>query len=160
MKRVLSLILAFTSLEQSIAQSNSVNINKLVSLTEKSNFKEFTRFTSQLSYKVLDSTKDKSGSIFYFTKEPVFHGNILACSTDTTRQKISQLTFTTFNKEYYVDFKEQLRKSGFTSSRLNKSAELPIIESQDFEKGKILVATATRKDDNEVTTYEFTFIKW
>lgn len=159
MKFLILFFLIVGGLNESEAQTTEVSINKLLQLTQKSNFKDFSIFTKQLSYKVIDSSRDKSGPIFYFTMEPVVRGNILGCATDTSGKKISELTFTTVNKQYYIDFKEQLRKSGFTASKLNKSNQLPIIESQDFEKDKILVSTAMKKDD-DLTSYEFTFIKF
>jgi hypothetical protein len=160
MKKLILIILLFSVVEGIKAQNNKkIDIDKLTKLFEKSVFTDFIKFTSQLEYIVLDSSKDANGSIFYFTKEPILHGSTLACSTDPGGKKIYLLTYTTFNTQDYLDLKTQLKKSGFTSPGLNKSDRLPIIESQDFEKGKIIVATAIRKDNDGTITYEFTFIK-
>jgi hypothetical protein len=159
MKKLIVLLLLFSCAEKTSAQATKkITITKLTELSEKSVFTDFVKFTSQLGYIVLDSSKEDNGSIFYFTKEPALHGSTLACSTDPGGKKIYLLTFTTFDKQHHLDLKEQLKKSGFASSGLNKSNRPPIIESQDFEKGKIMVATAIRKDDDGTITYEFTFI--
>jgi hypothetical protein len=160
MKKLILIFLLFSSIEEIKAQANGkINIDKLTTLFEKSLFRDFVRFTTQIEYAVLDSSKESNGSIFYFTKEPIFHGSSLACSTDPSGDKIDILTYTTFNNQEYAELKAQLKKLRFISTGLNKSDRLPIVESQDFEKGKILVATATRKDKDGVMTYEFTFIK-
>lgn len=161
MKKLILVILLFCCFEGAKAQNNKkVDIVNLYRITEKSVFADFVKYASQLEYIVLDSSKNSNGSIFYYTKEPVFRGSTLACETDPSGKKINILTFTSFNEQHYLDLKEQLKKSGFTASRINKSGKLPLIESQDFEKGDILVGTAIRKDNGSIKNYEFTFIKW
>ncbi len=131
----------------------------LVSIIEKGDFEKLQLLVSTLGYKVLDSSKEKNGSLFYFAKEYKFHGNTLACSTNP-QLKITELTFMTFDEVVYKEYKIKFKKLGFKSSGIHNGGLPGIIESEDFEKDKILVATATRKKDNEDPLYEFTLLQW
>ncbi|MGK2863793.1 MAG: hypothetical protein ACSLE0_17805, partial [Chitinophagaceae bacterium] len=86
--------------------------------------------------------------------------NILACSTDPSWKKIELLTFKTYNKEAFIALKDQLVKSGYKASKVKKAFSSPEIGSQDFEKGKFLVAAVVSQDKDAVLNYEFTFMKW
>ena len=157
----LSLIILFlTAVTNSQSQGNTkIDAVALVDITEKADFACLNKLVSSLNYLVLDSSKSSDGSVFYFTKEPKIHGNTLACSTDS-KIKIKELTFMTFIQENYQDFKAQLKQIGFKSSGIHKGNTTKMIESEDFEKGKVVVATAIRKYEDGSVVYEFTFLKW
>lgn len=132
---------------------------KLIDIIEKADFAMLVKLVSSLNYIVLDSSKAEDGSLFYFAKEPKIEGNILACSTDK-KIKITELTFNTFSKVGWLEMKSQLSKIGFKSSGIHKENRNGIIESEDFENGKIIVITAIRKNKDQNNFYEFTFIKF
>ena len=140
-------------------EENSVDFKQMVEITEKSDFSGLCKLVSSLGYKVLDSSKDKNSTLFYFAKEFKFQGSSLACSRNS-QLKITELSFMTFDKDIYKGCKLKLKELGFKSQGMNKGGLADITESEDFEKGKSLVASAIRKKDNEVPLYEFTFINW
>jgi hypothetical protein len=141
-------------------EQKEINASKLVEIIEKADFTILKKLTSSLNYYVLDSTTNNDGSFFYFTREPKLHGNTLACSADE-KAKIKELTFITFVKEDYNTLKTQLKKLGFVSSGTHKRNGGKIIESEDFEKGKIVAATSMVKSTKDGSSeYEFTFFKW
>jgi hypothetical protein len=140
-------------------EENSVDFKKLAVITEKSDFAGLCKLVSSLGYKVLDSSKDKNGSLFYFAKEFKFHGSSLACSRNN-QLKITELSFMTFDEDLYKRNKLKLKEVGFKSQGIHKGGLPGITESEDFEKGKILVSSAISKKDNEDPLYEFTFINW
>ena len=159
-KRVLLIIIFFVTAVDSNSQGNNlINAGKLVEITEKGDFASLSKLVSSLNYLVLDSSMSNDGTLFYFTKEPELQGNTLSCNTDD-KMKIKLLTFITFREMSYNDLKSQFKKLGFKSQGVHKGNSAEIIESEDFEKGKIIAATAIRKNDDESFVYEFTLLKW
>ena len=139
-------------------EKKEINAGKLIDIVEKGDFTNLVKLVSSLHYIVLDSSKEKDGSLFYYAKEPKIKGSVLACSADS-KKKITELTYNTFSKEEWKELKSQLNKIGFKSSGIHRGKS-DVVESEDFEKGEILVATAIRKDKGGDVFYEFTFIKF
>jgi hypothetical protein len=149
------------SLSRADAQTQKeVNASSLVEIIDKADFESLKKLASSLSYYVLDSTVNSDGSFFYFTREPKLHGNTLACRADE-KAKVKELTFITFVKDDYNALKVQLKKLGFVSSGVHKGNGVKVIESEDFEKGKIFASTSIVKSKKDGSLeYEFTFLKW
>ena len=143
-----------------IAQNQQqVSATSLVEIVDNNNFKQLSGLVSSLGYHVLDSSKDVSGGLFYYAREIKIGGNVLACSV-SAKNKIEQLSFHTSMKETSQRLKSDLKKAGFISSGASKQPLDKTTETEDFEKGKILVSTACKINDDGETAYEFTFMKW
>lgn len=139
-------------------QVSSISAERLVEIAEQSDFTSLVKLVATLNYLVLDSSRDEKGVLFYFAKEPKQNGNVLACSANA-KNSITELTFNTFTMETSVDLKTQLKKLGFKSSGIAKGKISGIIASEDFEKGKLYVATAIVENKQGKNFYEFTFMK-
>ncbi len=159
MKNVLLLIsFALIFLKANSQEQQSITATKLVEIAEKADFSILVQLVSSLNYIVLDSSRDEKGMLFYFGKEPKTNGNVLACSSDE-QNKITEFTFNTFISEINNDLKSQLKTLGFKSSGIKKNNTEGLIETEDFEKGSLLVATATVENKHGKNFFEFTFIK-
>jgi len=159
MKKVLLVIsIALLFSKVNAQEQHSITASKLVEIAEKADFSILVQLVSSLNYMMLDSSRDEKGVLFYFAKEPKSNGNVLACSADL-QNKITEFTFNTFISESNNDLKSQLRTLGFKSSGIKKSNTEGLIETEDFEKGSLLVATATVENKHGKNFFEFTFIK-
>ncbi|OSZ77360.1 hypothetical protein CAP36_13255 [Chitinophagaceae bacterium IBVUCB2] len=160
MKNVLLLISITLLISKANAQEKqSITAVKLVEIADKADFSILVKLVSVLNYMVLDSSWDEKGVLFYFAKESKTNGNVLACSADT-KNKITEFTFNTFISETNIDLKAQLKKLGFNSGGIIKKNSAGILESEDFEKDSLLIATATVENKQGKNFFEFTFIKW
>lgn len=160
MKNILLKLTIFLFAVKANAQGQqSISAAKLVQIAERSDFIALVKLVSSLNYMVLDSSRDEKGVLFYFAREPKLNGNVLACSADV-KNKITELTFNTFVSETSTDFKIQIKKLGFKSSGKGASKSPGVIESEDFKKGSLYVATATVENKQGKNFFEFTFFKW
>ena len=76
-------LLSIAFLQANAQEEKQVDVNKLVEIIDKSDFNSLVKLVSSLHYVVADSSRKKDGSFFFYSKEPKFHGNILACGIDT-----------------------------------------------------------------------------
>jgi hypothetical protein len=160
LKEILSALFFFVTPNCFSQESKEITALKMVEITEKADFASLVNLVSSLNYIVLDSSKDKDGSLFYFAKEPKIHGNTVGCSVDA-KTRLMQLTLLTYVEENYHELKKQLKSLGFKSSGIHReNPQKDITESEDFEKGKLITATAIRKNKDAPLMYEFTFFKW
>jgi hypothetical protein len=97
--------------------------------------------------------------LIYITSEKKINGNILGCTVNS-RYKINHVNFSTYDVNIYVDIKKQIKDLGFKSSGISKGNFSEIVEAEDFEKGKMLIGIAARKDKEDKIEYEFTFMMW
>lgn len=139
--------------------SGSVDMKKLVVLAEKSDFRGLTKLARSYRFIVFDSAVDKDGSVFYYARDPKPDGSVLSCSTDP-KLKIQQMTFITYSRDEYLVNKSLLKQMQFKSSGITKKDNDEIKESEDFEKGSLLIATAMNSKQVSTTSYEFLFVKW
>jgi hypothetical protein len=160
MKKLLILFFCSITLNSFSQKGKEITAGKLVEIIEKADFISLVKLISSLNYSVLDSSKSKDGSLFYFAKEPKLYGNTLGCSTDA-KIRVIQLTLMTYVEGNYSELKKELKSLGFKSSGVHKeNPQKDIIESEDFEKGKIVALAAIRKSQEGPLMYEFTFVKW
>lgn len=160
MKKCYLLILAVLTLNYCNAQVEyRIDAAKLVQITQTSDYFAFVKMTKSLQFVVLDSAKDEKGGIFYFTRELKYQGNTLACGTDS-KLKIKQLSFLTYDKEMYATLKKELKVLGLKSVSKSNGGFPEIVEAEDFEGKGIYVGSSTKKTEDEIFQYEFTFFKW
>lgn len=159
MKRFIIILVVLHCYFSSAAQNKEgVNISELIKISESRNFKQFTSLTTRLGYLVLDSSKNERGATNYITKEVKLKGNTLGCWTDS-KLKIEGITFSTYHRELYDDLKNQIIRLKFKSQGTHKGTFPNQIESEDFEKGALLISTATIESAWGIQ-YEFTFLNW
>lgn len=137
---------------------NSIEVGDLVKIVQTSDFKGMTKLVENLDYIVLDSSKLSDGNLSYITKEVKINGNTLGCMINKA-MKIEMLTFTTSDKQLYYDLKKQIVNAGFKSSGKSTGGLPEIQESEDFEKGQIIVSTSTQRKDTSLR-YELNIMKW
>ena len=160
MKKMLYLIIFFTAFAEGNAQNEKkIEISALVKITETSDFPALVKLVKNLTYEVIDSSKESNGSLIFISREKKINGNILGC-TVTVRNKINHLSFSTWDVGTYETLKKQIKSFGFKSSGITKGHFPDILETEDFEKGKTLISTASNKKENDAIEYEFTFIRW
>jgi hypothetical protein len=160
MKKLLLLISFFVVFAKSKAQNQKkIEVAKLVKVAETSDFPGLVKLVEYLSYWVVDSSKQADGSLIYITSEKKINGNILGCTVNS-RYKINHVNFSTYDVNIYVDIKKQIKDLGFKSSGISKGNFSEIVEAEDFEKGKMLIGIAARKDKEDKIEYEFTFMMW
>ena len=161
MNKLVSLFALIILVSEIKAQDKSkIDAATLVKIIETADFSGLRKLVKTLDYIVLDSTKNNDGSCFYIAKEPKLRGNTVGCFTDKNA-KIQQLTFSTYDKGIYDDKKIQIKKLGFKSRGFKKGdkGSPELIETEDFEKGKIFIATGIKKFDDGRIEHEFTFFE-
>jgi hypothetical protein len=137
-----------------------IDATTLVKIIETAGFSGLKKLVGDLNYIVVDSTKNNDGSYFYVAKESKLKGNLIGCYTDKNA-KVKELTFTTYDRGIYNDMKTQAKRIGFRSNghRKGNKNSPELIETEDFEKGKIFIATSIKKFDGGRTQHEFIFFK-
>src|SRR5258705_8178953 len=81
MRIFLILIISICIVTKANAQNKkSISISELLKISEKSDFKGLVSLVHQLSYVVLDSSKEEQGSLVYIAREFKTKGNILSCN--------------------------------------------------------------------------------
>lgn len=159
MRNILLIILLVTAITHGTAQTGKkISAAQLVKITESADFPALVKLVKSLSYQVADSSRQTDGSLIYISRENKINGNILGC-TITARHKMNHLSFTTYDKINYDELKKQLKALGFKSSGTGKGHFPEIVETEDFEKGKVSIGTGAKKR-GEMTEYEFIFMKW
>ncbi len=154
------LILAYTLCSLfAIAQGNKkIEIAALVKITEKADFISLSKLVAQQGYIVLDSSVLANGSFNYITKEPVLKGNTIGCWANS-KYEIEGVSFITYRKELYEDLKHQIILLKFNSGGVQKGKLPDMIETEEFEKGNLLISTGVKKSLGDIV-YEFIFLKW
>jgi hypothetical protein len=160
MKKILSLVTFFAVFTGVNAQNeNKIDVARLIKITETSDFPALVKLVRSLSYVVIDSSKEDGGSLIYISREDKINGNVLGCTIDS-KNRINHLSFSTRDIGAYETLKKQIKGLGFKSSGLNKGRFPEIVETEDFEKGKILIGTASKKKEDSKMEYEFIFLQW
>jgi hypothetical protein len=158
MKKLIIFAFLFGVIAETEAQSDiKVDMAKLVRLAEVSDFRGFVNYVHSLSFIVKDSSIDENGSLVYITVDKKAKGDILGCHLKQ-KKFLSLISYSTLDKSAYENSKKKLIDLGFKAGEKSARGLPETIESQDFEKGSILVsATMTKKS---VVIYEFSLIRW
>ncbi|HMK25408.1 MAG TPA: hypothetical protein VK483_05200 [Chitinophagaceae bacterium] len=159
MKNIFLLIGMLVTIVTSNAQrQKKIDIVELVKITGTGDFSHMKNMVASLGYLVLDSSKQGDGSQYYISHEMSMDGNMLGCRTDA-KLKIKELTLSIYKKKTYDELKEQIIKLGFKSKGLHKGTFKEEIESEDFEKGNILISTGIIDKGGGWIAHEFTFLR-
>ena len=136
--------------------SDKIKVEELIKIIDSGNFSLFKKLVASVKYPLADSAGEDNGSITYITREHKPTGNTLGVSL-TKKMTVSMLSFSTYSKPLYEKLKKEIRQNQFISQGFNKEAGDR--ESEDFEKGKIYIATSAIAEGNRPFFYEFFFFK-
>jgi hypothetical protein len=152
------LILFCFSVHAYSQNDKSISIAELLMISEKSDFKTLVSLTKKLSYVVLDSSQGDDGSLSYFTREFKTSGDILACSFILKNKTMNILGFYTQDSVLCANLKAEIIKLGFTTKGKSKFEVPGYVETQEYNKGKSIIAFGIKKVKNRFE-YGFEFIK-
>ena len=159
MKKMLFLLIFFIAFAECNAQNEKkIEVSQFVTILDTFDMNELINLIHDLGY-VLDSNQQSNGFRVYLGRENKVFGNELSCSV-SPENKVDHISFSTRDNGTYKNIKKQIEELNFKSSGLQKSRLPPVLKSENFMRGKILISVATRKKENDKIRYDFSFVHW